>query len=151
MLVNSKKFNQSSYITLVSNVALMMLLFSVCRLLFYIFNREFSPDTSADQIWSIFVGGLRFDLSALLWANIVYIVLFIIPFKFRYSAAYQKALKVFFVATNAIMLVANCADIIYFKFTLRRTTADIFQEFAGESNYVDLLGHFLVDFWYMWL
>ncbi|MDR1343612.1 MAG: sulfatase-like hydrolase/transferase [Prevotellaceae bacterium] len=149
--ISKKKYSRNSYAVLARNMALMMLLFSVCRLIFYIFNRDFFPDTSARQIWPIFAGGLRFDISALIWGNIVYIALFIIPFKFRYSAAYQKALKVFFVVVNAVMLAGNCADVIYFKFTLRRTTADVFREFAAENNYGDLLGHFLVDFWYMWL
>ena len=144
-------FLNGSYIAFINNMVLIMLLFSICRLLFFLFNRDFFPDTAADQIWSIFVGGLRLDISALTLANLVYIVFFIIPFKFRYNAVYQKALKWFFVAVNSIMIGANCADIIYFRFTLRRTTADVFSEFAAESNLGVLLKHFIADFWYMWL
>ncbi|MDR0711301.1 MAG: sulfatase-like hydrolase/transferase [Prevotellaceae bacterium] len=146
-----KGFCGSSYVALASNMALLLLLFSVCRLVFYIFNLEFYPDMSARQLCTIFAGGIRFDLSALLWGNIAYVALFIIPFKFRYNAFYQKALKVFFVSVNAVLFAGNCTDVIYFKFTLRRTTADVFREFANESNYGELIGRFIVDFWYMWL
>ncbi|MDR0414095.1 MAG: hypothetical protein LBH84_01590, partial [Prevotellaceae bacterium] len=142
---------KSIYARLLCNFALMLLLFMACRLLFYLFNREFFPDMSAHQIRPVFVGGLRFDVSALAWGNIAYIALFIIPFKFRYSDVYQSCLKALFVTVNTILLAANCADVIYFKFTLRRTTADFFQEFASGDNFESLLGHFIVDFWYMWL
>lgn len=148
-MLTKKEWLKGSYVALISNMALMMLLFSLCRLLFFLINRSFFPDTTAKQFWPIFTGGLRFDISALLWANIAYLVLFIIPFKFRYNAIYQKALKVFFVTINSILIFGNCADFVYFKFTLRRTTADVFQELATESNQGDLIGHFLVDFWYV--
>ena len=151
IFARKKRFCSSSYVVLVSNMALMMLLFSVCRLVFYIFNLEFYPDMPVRRLGAIFAGGMRFDISALLWGNIAYIALFILPFKFRYSAVYQKALKAFFVLINAVLLAGNCADVIYFRFTLRRTTSDVFREFANESNLGDLVGHFVVDFWYMWL
>jgi phosphoglycerol transferase MdoB-like AlkP superfamily enzyme len=148
----SKKHRyRSAYAAALSNMALMMLLFSVCRLLFFALNREFFPDTSADQIWLMLVGGLRFDLSALLWGNIAYIVLLLIPLKLRYSAVYQAALKVLFVAVNAVLLLGNCADTVAFKITLRRATADVFQEFASERNLGKLIGHFAIDFWYVLL
>jgi phosphoglycerol transferase MdoB-like AlkP superfamily enzyme len=48
-------------------------------------------------------------------------------------------------------MAANCIDIIYFRFTLRRTTAGVFQEFAGEQNYFSLITQFLIDYWYIFL
>ncbi|MDR0419119.1 MAG: LTA synthase family protein, partial [Prevotellaceae bacterium] len=129
----------------------MLLLFSICRLLFFLFNRNLFPDISADQFWTIFIGGLRFDVSALAWGNIAYIVLFIIPLKFRYNRYYQSVLKYLFIVVNSILMAANCIDIIYFRFTLRRTTAGVFQEFAGEQNYFSLALQFLIDYWYIFL
>ncbi len=148
-MMTKKDWLKGSYVSLASNIALMMLLFSICRLLFFLLNRSFFPDTTADQFWPIFVGGLRFDISALAWANCAYAFLFIMPLKFRYNTIYQVVLKWLFVVVNSILLFGNCADFVYFKFTLRRTTADVFSELATESNQGDLIGHFLVDFWYV--
>jgi phosphoglycerol transferase MdoB-like AlkP superfamily enzyme len=144
-----KEWLKGSYAALVSNIALMMALFSICRLLFFLLNRSFFPDTAADQFLPMLIGGMRFDISALAWANIAYAALLIVPLQFRYNAAYQKILKGLFVAVNSILLFGNCADFAYFKFTLRRTTADVFAEFAAESNKGGLFSQFLVDFWYV--
>ncbi|GHS87531.1 sulfatase [Bacteroidia bacterium] len=147
--MNYNKLLNSVYVRLIGNFTLVLLLFMVCRALFFVFNHSLFPNTQASQLVSIFVGGLRFDLSALAWGNIAYIVLFILPFKFRYNRYYQIVLKYFFVVINSILILANCCDIIYFRFTLRRTTADVFHEFAGESNLVSLIFQFLIDYWYI--
>jgi phosphoglycerol transferase MdoB-like AlkP superfamily enzyme len=149
--MKSRQLLHGVYASTMWNVALMMLLFSVCRLLFFLLNATLFPDTAAEQIWTLFVGGLRFDLSGLLWVNSIYISLIVLPLKCRYSAVYQRAMKIIFMVFNIAALAANLADTIYFKFTLRRTTATIFSEFAGESNAGGLLKNFVVDYWYMWL
>ncbi|GHT14533.1 sulfatase [Bacteroidia bacterium] len=139
----------SIYKTLLRNFLLMLLLFMLCRLLFFLFNRNLFPDLEASQIPAILLGGLRFDLSALAWGNIAYIALFILPFKFRYNSRYQNFLKYFFVVVNSILLAANCIDCIYFRFTMRRSTISVFKEFAGEQNYASLVSQFLIDYWYV--
>ncbi|MGL5912689.1 MAG: LTA synthase family protein [Bacteroidales bacterium] len=147
--LKAREYLLQSYLVLLSNFALLMLLFSIQRLLFYLFNRSFFPDISFAQLSYIFFGGLRFDLSALLWANIAYIVLYLIPFKFRFHTIYQSILKGFFLFINTIMLLLNSGDWVYFKYTLRRTTADVFQEFATEGNKAILLKQFMIDYWYV--
>jgi phosphoglycerol transferase MdoB-like AlkP superfamily enzyme len=149
--MKSQQLLHGVYATAIWNLTLMMALFSVCRLLFFLLNIALFPDTVAEQILPLFVGGMRFDLSALLWVNSIYILLFLLPFKFRYCSVYQLVLKYFFVLTNSLALATNLADTIYFKFTLRRTTATIFSEFAGERNAGGLLKNFALDYWYMWL
>jgi phosphoglycerol transferase MdoB-like AlkP superfamily enzyme len=47
------------------------------------------------------------------------------------------------------VVLANCADIIYFRFTLRRTTASVFGEFENEANFGSLIPKFIVDYWYI--
>ncbi|MGL4956486.1 MAG: LTA synthase family protein [Bacteroidales bacterium] len=147
--LKAREYLLQSYLVLLSNFALLMLLFSIQRLLFYLFNRSFFPDISFAQLSYIFFGGLRYDLSALLWANIAYIVLYLIPFKFRFHTIYQSILKGFFLFINTIMLLLNSGDWIYFKYILRRTAADVFQEFATEGNKAILLKQFIIDYWYV--
>ncbi|MGQ0826771.1 MAG: LTA synthase family protein [Bacteroidota bacterium] len=60
-------------------------------------------------------------------------------------------LKYLFVSVNSIALLANCADLVYFQFTLKRTTADVFHFFGGEigNDLGRLLPLFIKDYWYV--
>jgi len=97
----------------------------------------------------IMKGGLAFDTTAILYTNMLYFVLYLLPFTFRYINIYQIFLKYLFYITNGIALLANCFDFIYFQFTLRRTTATVFSEFKHETNFGSLIPKFIVDYWYV--
>jgi len=94
-------------------------------------------------------GGLAFDTTAIIYTNILYVILFLLPFTFRYNNIYQNILKYLFYFTNSIALLANCCDFIYFQFTMRRTTASVFSEFKHENNMGSLIPKFIVDYWYV--
>jgi phosphoglycerol transferase MdoB-like AlkP superfamily enzyme len=127
---------------------LSMLLMSICRLGFFLFNLEFFPGLSLTNITVLFIGGLKFDLAAMLYVNAVFILLFIIPFDFRFSIAYRWSLRLLFFITNGLALAANVMDFVYYKFTLRRTTADVFEQFENETNLSGLFLSFITDYWY---
>ncbi len=93
-------------------------------------------------------GGLKFDISAILYTNLLFVLLHLLPFPFRYNRRYQQVLKYLFFIFNGVALAANAADFIYYKFILKRTTAEVFQEFANESNRTKLFFRFIVDYWY---
>jgi phosphoglycerol transferase MdoB-like AlkP superfamily enzyme len=93
-------------------------------------------------------GGLQFDLSAMLYINCLYILLMILPFDFRFNISYQRVLKYIFFIFNGLALATNVADFIYYKFTLRRTSADVFRQFENEQNIGGLIAQFLLDYWY---
>ena len=94
-------------------------------------------------------GGLKFDLTAIIYTNILFIVGNIIPFRFRHNAGYQKFMKWIFGVTNAVALSLNCIDIIYYRFTLRRATWSVFQEFSNDKGNFSLIGRFFADYWYI--
>lgn len=132
-------------------MALVMLLFTVCRVLFYLFNTGYYPNMTTSHFFSLLLGGMRFDASALAYVNSVYLAAMLIPFKFRYNTGYQKTFKFWYVLTNSIAIAANCIDIIYFRFTMRRTTTTVFNEFANEGNILQLFGGFFAQYWYVLL
>ena len=145
------RLKDSIYTTAIANVLLVYIVFSVCRVLFYLFNASYFPGVNLGSFMLMMLGGLKFDTSGILYVNLLYIVLFLVPIAARYNAIYQNVLKYVFVVTNSIAILANCADMVYFKFTLRRTTASVFSEFQNEQNSLSLLGSFLVDYWYIFL
>lgn len=96
----------------------------------------------------IMAGGFRLDVVAILYTNMLFLVLMILPLFVRFQPVYQKVVKWIFLITNSAALALNVSDFIYFKFTLRRTTGDIFQQFENETNLGGLFFRFLIDYWY---
>jgi len=146
--LNGLRLKGNIYSAMVLRLLLAMLLFTLCRIGFYIFNASYFPEITASSFIQILFGGLRFDLTAVLYINVLNIFLTILPLDFRFHTVYQAVLKYFFFLFNGIALAANVADFIYYKFTLRRTTADIFDEFQEGPGAGGLFVRFLIDYWY---
>ncbi len=143
--------SRNTYFVLIYNLLLVYLLFTVTRLAFYIFNLSLFPGINFQRMMRIMVGGLYFDTSAILYTNLLYIIALLLPFSFRYKKTYQTVTKIIFLTTNGIALAANCADIAYYKFSFRRTTASVFSEFGNEANILSLSVQFLSEYWYLLL
>jgi hypothetical protein len=141
-------FKGNIYVVMILRLALAMFLFTLCRIGFYLFNTNYFPGITASEFLQIFYGGLRFDLTAVLYINALNILLTVIPFDFRFNKVYQSILKYLFFVLNGIAIAANVADFIYYRFTLRRTTADIFDEFDEGPGAGNLFFRFLIDYWY---
>lgn len=144
------KLKGNIYWALVLRLLLAMFLFSLCRIGFYLYNTEFFPEMTFANFLRILMGGLRFDLTAVLYINSLVILLMMLPFDFRFNKGYQTAIKYIFFLVNSIAIIANLADFIYYKFTLRRTTADFFLEFEDGPG-GGVFFRFLFDYWYVTL
>lgn len=128
---------------------LVLVLLFLTRILFYAFNFRYFSDMGIREAIRLFIIGIRFDLSALLIINAPFIVMNTIPFKFRFNRIYQGVANCFFYVINTIALLFNLGDTIYFRFTLKRTTADIFNYISIGGDFDKLIPQFLHDFWYM--
>jgi phosphoglycerol transferase MdoB-like AlkP superfamily enzyme len=134
---------------LLLTLGILVFLYFDCRLLFYLFNRNyFSEVTFPDFLRSVFYG-LRFDLSAICFSNALFILLVSLPYDlFRYKWT-ARIIKGLYIGVNSVTLLANCSDLVYFKFISKRTTFDVFQLMGGQSDFLQLLPSFLVDYWYV--
>lgn len=137
------------YAALLRRLLVVMLLFSLLRVVFYVHNIGFFPEVPTDRLLVMLAGGLRFDLVAVLYINVLFIFLNVIPFTFRYNARYQRLARRLFILSNTVALGLNCIDIAYFRFTLRRTTASVVQEFGNETNMLGLSLRFIIDYWWL--
>jgi phosphoglycerol transferase MdoB-like AlkP superfamily enzyme len=147
-LLAGLKLKGNSYSALVRSLLLVMALYSVSRVGFYLFNVAFFPDMEGGRFLRIMGGGLRFDLTATLYSNSLFILLMILPITWRYKDWYKAILKWVFISCNALAFAANSADIIYYRFTLRRTTLRVLGQFKNETNLDQLFFRFLFDYWY---
>ncbi len=143
----------ANFYTLLKKIGLLLFLYTICRLLFYWFNYFYFSDISFGQILLILLSGLRFDLSVIILSNSIFILLYLLPLAFREHLFYRKLLLFLFILVNSTAILANCIDLIYFQFTMKRTTADVFNFFNGEmgNDLGRLLPLFLKDYWYMFL
>jgi len=124
-----------------------MILFSLCRIGFFLFNFKMFPGVSFNQFLTILKGGLTFDISAIVYINMLFILLHIVPLEVRYKDIYQVILKYLFYITNGIAITMNGMDFVYYRFVDKRATADVFKTFEHETNMAKLFFRFLVDYW----
>lgn len=139
--------SKNIFVVLVYRILLIMVFFSLFRIGFYIFNHKMFPGVTFTQFITILRGGLLFDISAVVYINIIFILLHIVPFDVRYNIVYQKVLKYIFFITNGIALAMNGADFVYYRFISKRATADIFQTFENEQKLSKMFFRFLIDYW----
>ncbi|HEY9123894.1 MAG TPA: sulfatase-like hydrolase/transferase [Bacteroidales bacterium] len=141
------RFQAEQYLVLLYRIFIVYLLYSLSRLIFYLYNIDHFNNIGFDRLMIIFGGGLKFDTTAIIYTNLLFIVMSILPIPWRHNQGYQKVLKYIFFITNGIGLVANFADIPYFNFVLERTTIKVFAQFQHETNMVLLFMRFIVDYW----
>ncbi|MBN2863284.1 MAG: LTA synthase family protein, partial [Bacteroidales bacterium] len=140
-------FSGNVIVVLLYRILLILFLFSLCRIGFYLFNYKMFPGITLPEFLSIMKGGLVFDISAIVYINMIFIVMQILPFDFRYNELYQRALKYLFFITNGLALAINCSDFVYYRFVFKRATFDVFKTFENESNLLKLFFKFLIDYW----
>ena len=146
-----QRLRHNHYLLFLYHLLLVLALFTICRIIFYFVNKDFYPDMSFVRFLRIAGGGLQFDLTALIYTNLLFIVVALLPFRFVYAKAVQLSLKIIFVATNGMAMAANIADMAYFRFTMRRMTFSFFKEFSNDNNIGDILWASISGYWYLWL
>jgi len=93
--------------------------------------------------------GIRFDISALYYFNILFIVLSLVPGNFKNKKRYQKILLLLFVLINSALLATNYIDTKFFDFEHKRLTADFFSSVWLGEDFRTLLPAFIKDYWYL--
>jgi phosphoglycerol transferase MdoB-like AlkP superfamily enzyme len=145
--MRNKNLTNNIYTVLIYRVLLILFLFSLCRIGFYLFNHRMFPDISFGQFMVMMKGGVLFDISAAVYVNMIFILLEIIPFDFRYNAIYEKVVRILFFVTNGIAISINCADYIYYRFVFKRATADVFKTFENETHMSKMFFKYMADYW----
>jgi phosphoglycerol transferase MdoB-like AlkP superfamily enzyme len=135
------------FAVLTYRILLILLLFTMSRIGFFLFNYKMFPGVTFSQFISILHGGLIFDLSAVVYINMILILLHIVPFDVRYNSVYQSVIKYIFFFTNGLALAVNGMDYVYYRFVDKRATADVFKTFENETNLGKLFFRFLLDYW----
>ncbi len=130
---------------LIKRLLLILILYQLCRVLFFIFNRDSFQDLT---LWT-FIGGVHFDISSIIYTNLLVILGHSVPGNFKYRLGYQKLLKLLFFFCNTLAIITNCIDIEYFKFTGRRSTINLITAQGMHQEIVGLLGTYMLQYWHI--
>lgn len=139
-----KNYLQSAALFL-KRFLLLVAIYQLCRVLFLLFNYEAFTALS----FKTFLGGLHFDLSALAYINLIFVILHFIPGNFKYRSRYQKGVKIAFFSVNLLFILSNFIDFEYYKFTGRRSSFGMITASGMEHEMGTLVFSFLKEFWYV--
>ncbi len=148
-----RKYNLSGspQIVLIFRLLLVLLLMVVTRLLIYFLHPSLFPGITPSKLLYYAFTGMRFDIVALLYANLLYIFLLVLPFRFRRKRLFRILTDTIFYITNIVLMVPNLADTAYYPFSLKRMTIDIFKYISTGDDTANMMPQFIRDYWYVML
>lgn len=117
---------------ILQNILSSYLILLLCQLIFILANREIH--TGNNGWWMILKGNLVFATPAVCYLNALYILLTLFPLHIKEGWVMKKITKWAFIVPNAAGVIANLCDCIYVRYTGRRSTWDIFNEFSNDGN-----------------
>lgn len=132
----------------VRRMALLYVVLMLCRLIFWIGNRELLGEVEA--WWPLLRGALQFDTVSILYAEGLWLVLSLLPLPLvlRESRLWQHLLFGLYALVGGVMVILNLSDVVYFNYTQKRLTADeLF--FADNSNSLQLIVKFAAENWWL--
>lgn len=147
-----KKELFANVLTLIWNLVLVYVCYTLCRLAFLFVNWDtFGGHLTWKYAIDLFGAGIIFDTSAILYSNALFILLFLFPLHWKETPMFYKIVRWAFAVVNTFFLITNLIDCVYFRFTGRRTTMSVLQEFSheGEGKLTSIFLDEFVSYWYL--
>lgn len=149
-----KKILSTKYAPVVAVVLNLLLVYAsyvIARLAYLGLNWSLLSPALDGSKWDLLKGSFQFDTSAIVYTNIVWIVLMLLPLHLKETPLYHRILKWIFVVVNSLTFVINVADGVYFPFTMRRTTSTVLSEFSHDNNVAGIILKETASHWYLLL
>lgn len=127
----------------------LLVLFSCSRLAFYFCNQSHFAELGMSELAKLFFYGLRFDSSVIVYLNLPFLICYFWPLAVRSLKQYRLILGCLFVLPNCLGLFVNCGDAAFFRFSTKRSTADIFSLVGTGQDFRVMLPRYLADYWYL--
>jgi hypothetical protein len=124
---------------------LIFLIYQICNIFFYVLNTNYFDHITLQNI----IGSILFDFSSISYITFIFLIAHAIPGNFKYRQSYQTTLKISFFFINLLFVTTNLIDIIYFRFTGRRSTFNMITAKGMEKEAVGLFFSFIIEFWYI--
>ncbi|MEK9603956.1 MAG: sulfatase-like hydrolase/transferase [Flavobacteriaceae bacterium] len=135
-------FRLKEFIALFYRIFLVYLCYFFCRILFVFFNNDLVQVASISELAELCYYSLRFDNVAIVYSNMIFILMSIIPWKKTTYPLYQKVVFWVYIACNAIFLSLNFVDFAYYRFNQNRLMSNFLEVVEFETNKATLFLHF---------
>lgn len=142
-------YQGNTYVAMLWKLLLAFILLLVTQWIFYVLNTDLFRITGFKEFLWAFVGSMRFAVAACMVYLSPYILMSVLPLPIRNHKVYVGIRNVFYYFGTILMLIVNCIDIIYYRFTFRRMSADIFSYLGVGGDFTQLIPQFFHDYWYM--
>src|SRR5436190_1731202 len=146
-----KSFRLNEYKVLFYRILLAYVFYFISRILFFAYNSKLIKVDSVSEFLKLSYHGLAFDTTAILYVNILFIVVSILPLFVNTKEKFQNFLFGLYFSTNLIAYATNFIDFIYYKYTFGRSTVAITDSIAHESNKTLLFFNFLINYWHVFV
>ncbi len=151
-IANILKWNRNSeFIVLIYRILLVYIFYFIARLLFTIYNHDLIYVESIGEFLELAYYGLSFDTTAIIYVNLLFILLSALPFLINTNKGYQKLLFYIYFITNLVALSTNFLDFGYYRFNMSRSMSSVFEVIQHESNKSTLFFEFLKNYWHIFL
>lgn len=145
--MKTSSFNANIYLATLYQLGVALLLLWLTRIGFYIYNHDLTG-TAIQSMLGLMWWGLRFDLTAVVYFNALFIVMRFLPGRFTSGRVYLRVTDWIYYITNSLMLALNVADIPFFRFTGSRMRWFSLVNMSGESNIVGVVLSYFKDYWW---
>jgi len=135
-------------INFLKRISILLFIYFTSRFFFLLNNLNiFNFENFSDVSWLLlFLESLRFDLSVLLYINILVFLLLIFPTNLHQKKWYKTLINFIFYSVNIPFILLNNIDIEYFQFNQKRITYDVVDLLLLGSDSFNLLRSSR-DFW----
>jgi phosphoglycerol transferase MdoB-like AlkP superfamily enzyme len=133
---------------LLKRLSVVLLGYFILRILFFLFNYEIFGKLTFKEALLILIGGLRFDITTIIYYNLIFITLSVIIHPAWHNKWFQGILAFFFFFTNGFAYLIAVSDLIYYRFNNKRIAADIL---GMTDAFVNQFYQFLSNFWYLFV
>ena len=138
--------------SVLANLLLTYVVYFIARLVFLAENYSlYAESLTGTHLLELLRGGVMFDTTAILYTNALWVVMVLFPLPRKETPRYHRLCRWVFVGINTLTLSVNLIDTVYFRYSMRRTTTTIFQEFQNESNLGSIFLKEALAHWYLFL
>ena len=131
--LGKEKKERSLFRATAQNILLSYFILLLCQLIFILANQGMYAGND-NGWWLLLKGNLVFATPAVCYMNALYALITLFPLHIKEGKAMQSMTKWAFIIPNSAGVIANLCDCIYVRYTGRRTTWDIFNEFSNDGN-----------------
>jgi putative membrane protein len=137
----------NEYKALAYRLALVYIFYFLARLAFYSFNHAHLSVEGISDFLRLAFYGLLFDTTAIIYVNLLFIFLSVLPLLINAKKSFQKVLFWVYFLCNIPAYLLNYIDIAYFSYNKTRLTTNDWALVENEHNPITLLSGFLVQYW----